>query len=33
MAAEVTYDLLSISLGIEKDEPLYNELRCRYTGM
>ena len=32
MAAEVTYDLLSISLGIEKDEPLYNELRQRYTG-
>ncbi len=31
MAAEVTYDLLSISLGIEKDEPLYNELRQRYT--
>jgi hypothetical protein len=31
-AAEVTYDLLAISLGMEKDEPLYNELRHRYTG-
>ncbi len=31
-SADVVYDLLSISLGIEKDEPLYNELRGRYTG-
>ena len=32
LAADVTCDLLSISLGIEKDEPLYNELRGRYAG-
>jgi hypothetical protein len=29
-AASVTYDLLAISLGMEKDEPLFNELRGRY---
>jgi hypothetical protein len=30
-AAAVTYDLLAISLGMEKDEPLFNELRERYS--
>lgn len=30
LAADVAYDLLSISLGMDKDEPLYNELRERY---
>jgi hypothetical protein len=32
VAAAVTYDLLAISLGMEKDEPLYKELRERYAG-
>jgi len=32
LATDVVYELLAISLGIEKDEPLFNELRCRYTG-
>ena len=32
LAADVAYDLLSISLGMAKDEPLFNELRVRYAG-
>ena len=32
LAADVVYELLAISLGVEKDEPLFNELRARYTG-
>jgi hypothetical protein len=32
LASDVAYDLLAISLGIQKDEPLYNELRARYAG-
>jgi len=31
-AAAVTYDLLAISLDMEKDEPLFVELRERYSG-
>ena len=32
LATDVTYELLSISLGMEKNEPLFNELRMRYAG-
>ncbi len=32
LAADVAYELLAISLGIDKNEPLFNELRARYGG-